>query len=141
MLASRSTQGFYNPDIHPQIPDDAVAISAELHAHLLAGQASGQMIAWGEDGKPALIDAPPLPLAELETVERIWRNSRLAATDGVVTRHRDELEEGMPTTLTQAQYIEVQAYRRLLRGWPEAGEFPFSEQRPLMPQWLFILIQ
>ncbi|MFJ7107785.1 phage tail protein [Pseudomonas sp. NPDC098740] len=118
------------------IPQDAVEITSANHAELLAGQSEGKVIAWGDDGYPVLID-PPLPSPEFfAEVERAWRDGQLAATDGIVSRHRDELEEGLETTLTPAQYIELQAYRRALRNWPEAGEFPLIEHRPTAPPWL-----
>jgi len=118
------------------IPEDAVEITAAFHAELLAGQSEGKVIAWGDDGYPVLVD-PPLPSPEFFVeVERAWRDGQLAATDGVVSRHRDELEEGLETTLTPVQYTELQAYRRALRNWPEAGEFPLIDHRPLPPSWL-----
>lgn len=59
MFYSRATHGFYDPDIHVNIPADAVEISAEEHADLLAGQSSGKTIVAGLDGRPALTDPPP----------------------------------------------------------------------------------
>jgi hypothetical protein len=118
------------------IPEDAVEITAAYHAELLTGQSEGRVITWGDDGYPVLVD-PPLPSPEvLAATERVWRDGQLAATDGVVSRHRDELEEGQETTLTPTQYAELQAYRRALRNWPEAGEFPLIDHRPLPPPWL-----
>ena len=136
MFASKSTRGFYDVTIHASMPEDVVEISAENHAELLAGQSAGKVIAWGDDGYPVLVDPPPLTPEEAAAIERAWRDAKLAATDGVVTRHRDELEEGIATTLTVEQYTELQAYRRILRNWPEAGEFQLIEQRPPAPLWL-----
>lgn len=136
MFASKSTRGFYDVTIHASMPEDVVEISAENHAELLAGQSAGKVIAWGDDGYPVLVDPPPLTPEEAAAIERAWRAAKLAATDGVVTRHRDELEEGIATTLTVEQYTELQAYRRTLRNWPEAGEFPLIDHRPLPPPWL-----
>ncbi|MCL5229075.1 tail fiber assembly protein [Pseudomonas nunensis] len=141
MFASKSARGFYDTSVHTSMPDDVIEISAEYHAELLAGQGEGQVISWGDDGYPLLID-PPLPsTAEVAFVERIWRDGQLAGTDNVVARHRDEAEEGSPTTLTKSQYIELQAYRRLLRNWPESGEFPLLQHRPPAPEWLSTLTQ
>lgn len=141
MFASKSAGGFYDASIHTSMQDDMVEISAEYHAELLAGQAEGRVISWGDDGYPLLIDPPAPSSAEVAFAERTWRDGQLAATDGVVTRHRDEVEEGSPTTLTQTQYTELQAYRRLLRNWPESGEFPLLQHRPFTPEWLLILSQ
>lgn len=90
---------------------------------------------WRADGnEPAQPDGPS-PV-ELAAAERVWRDGVLLAADGLVARHRDELEEGQETTLTPTQYTELQAYRRALRNWPEAGEFPLIDHRPLPPPWL-----
>lgn len=128
--------GFFSPGVHNDIPEDAVEISAERHRELLAGQNAGQIIVRGSDGFPLLIDSLPPSEDALAAVERIWRDQRLAETDGVVTRHRDEVDEGLSTTLTPEQYAELQEYRRALRYWPEAGEFPLAEHRPSPPSWL-----
>lgn len=111
-------------------------ITVEQHAELLQGQADGQVLALSESGYPMLLD-PPKPSPDfLASVERLWRDGQLAETDGIVSRHRDELEEALETTLTAAQYTELQAYRRALRNWPETGQFPLIEHRPRAPAWL-----
>lgn len=136
MFASKQTGFFYDPGFNDFIPDDAVKISPEAHAELLAGQGEGKVIGWNQDGFPRLELAPEPSPEQLAMVERAWRDLQLTGTDSVVTRHRDELEEGSPTSLTAKQYAELQAYRRQLRDWPEAGEFPLSEHRPQVPAWL-----
>nr|WP_109787512.1 phage tail protein [Pseudomonas sp. OV226] len=127
-----------NPDC--LIPADAVEITQERHAELFAGQAMGKQISSGEDGYPLLIGPPPPSPEDLAAIERGWRGGLLAATDGLVSRHRDELEGGS-TTLTPAQYTELQAYRFALRKWPDAGGFPLIEHRPSAPDWIATLIQ
>ncbi|NUU35150.1 phage tail assembly chaperone [Pseudomonas sp. C2B4] len=136
MFASKATRGFYDAAIHASMPADVVEISAEDHAALMDGQSTGKVIDWGNDGYPVLVDPPAPPPEYFAEIERAWRDGQLAATDGVVSRHRDELEAGQETTLTLAQYAELQAYRRTLRNWPESGEFPLTEHRPSAPLWL-----
>ena len=58
---SKSNQAFYDDTIHSRLPEDAVEISPEQHAALLAGQSSGQVIMPGKDGKPVLAGQPPCP--------------------------------------------------------------------------------
>lgn len=118
------------------IPADAVEIPQERHAELLNGQSIGLLISSGEDGYPVLIDPPPPSPEEQAATERVWRDALLSATDGVVTRHRDEVEEGAATTLTTEQYSELLAYRRQLRDWPQGAEFPLADHRPIEPSWL-----
>ncbi|MFJ2536619.1 tail fiber assembly protein [Pseudomonas sp. NPDC087614] len=128
--------GFYNSAVYASLPEDIVEISDKRHRELLAGQEVGKIIVWGDDGSPMLVDSLPTSDDELAAVERTWRDQRLSETDGVVTRHRDEVEEGVATTLTAEQYAELQEYRRALRNWPEAGEFPLIDHRPPAPLWL-----
>ncbi|MNP21197.1 hypothetical protein D3C76_1138070 [compost metagenome] len=114
----------------------AVEITPERHAELLNGRSAGLMIVSGEDGYPLLV-APPPPAPEvLAAIERAWRDGQLAATDGVVSRHRDELEGGAATTLTPEQYGALQQYRQALRHCLESGEFPLLDHRPPAPLWL-----
>jgi hypothetical protein len=136
MFASKSARGFYDVAIHTTMPDDVVEITAERHQELLAGESEGRIITWGGDGYPRLMDPPPPSPEVLAAIERQWRDGQLAATDGVVSRHRDELEAGGATTLTPAQYSALQQYRQALRNWPESGEFPLLDHRPLPPSWL-----
>lgn len=136
MFTSKSARSFYDVSIHSSMPDDVGEISAAAHAELMAGQAEGKVIDWGDDGRPVLADPPPPSPEFLAAVERDWRDVQLAETDGVVSRHRDEIEEGVATTLSAGQYAALQAYRRALRNWPEAGEFPLIEHRPPAPEWL-----
>lgn len=59
MFYSKTTGGFYDEAIHGEnIPADAVEISAEEHASLLAGQSSGKLIVADETGHPVLADLP-----------------------------------------------------------------------------------
>lgn len=62
MFYSQSTNGFYDSAIHgANIPADAVEITAEEHAALLAGQSAGKRIIPDATGRPILAD-PPAPL-------------------------------------------------------------------------------
>ncbi|MBU8545801.1 MULTISPECIES: hypothetical protein [Roseomonadaceae] len=57
-----STGGFYRADIHgAAVPADAVPVSPDLHAALIAAQAAGQRILPGPDGAPIAQDPPPPP--------------------------------------------------------------------------------
>nr|WP_315448060.1 phage tail assembly chaperone [uncultured Pseudomonas sp.] len=138
--------GFFDSDIHGEvgspgctIPKGAKEITDELHADLVAAQSAGKLIVPDSAGLPMAIDPPPPSADELAAAERDWRDLRLAETDSVVARHRDELEGSGPTTLTVEQYIQLQDYRRLLRDWPQGGEFPLAEHRPSAPIWLSVL--
>jgi len=142
VFASKSTRGFYSNAENSNIPSDAVEISAKLKSELLEGERSGRVIAWGDDDMPYLIDPPPPSAEELAVIERRWRDEQLLATDGIVTRHRDERDIGSPTTLSAEQFSELLAYRQALRNWPQADAFPESAQgRPPVSDWLAQLTQ
>ncbi len=70
---SQSNGGFYDDQIHSRLPEDAVAISPEQHAELLAGQSNGQVIMPGKDGKPILAEQPPCPSSTWDGEQ--WRIS------------------------------------------------------------------
>ena len=133
---SGNPRGFYDDRLHGEnIPAGAKEITEELRQALLDGQSQGKIIREDADGYPVLIEPPPLTPEEVAAIERNWRNAKLAATDGDVTRHRDELEEGSATTLSAEQYTALQAYRRQLRDWPQGEEFPLADHRPVAPTW------
>lgn len=136
MFYQPSTGGFFCTEIHGEsIPNDAVEITEELYEHLIENQV-GKRIVMGDDGLPMIAERlPPSPEA-LATNERAWRGFTLTATDGMVARHRDEVEGGGTTTLTAKQYTSLQAYRQALRGWPDAKGFPDQGFRPSAPDWL-----
>lgn len=113
-----------------------VTITLEAHRALLEGQAAGQRIVADVHGLPLLAAPLDATLAEQESAERIWRDLQLSLSDGVVSRHRDEVESGLSTTLTAEQYTALQAYRRQLRDWPQGAEFPLVDHRPIAPPWL-----
>lgn len=66
MFYSKSTGGFYSREIHGEaIPEDAVKISAEEHAALLAAQSSGKVIQADNDGMPIAVDPPRQSAAQV----------------------------------------------------------------------------
>lgn len=67
---------------------------------------------------------------------RAWRQASLAATEWLVTRHRDEQALGRGTHLQAAQYLQLLEYRQALRDWPGSPGFPAMDSRPAVPQWL-----
>ncbi|MGF6220302.1 phage tail assembly chaperone [Pseudomonas frederiksbergensis] len=139
VLFSASTCGVYVPGINASdIPSDVIEIPQAYWISLLQQLAvTPKMISVRADnGYPVLVDTPPLAPEEAAKAERLWRDSQLSATDSMVARDRDELEDGGGTTLTTEQYAELQAYRRALRDWPQGSFFPFSEHRPSAPLWL-----
>ncbi len=65
---SPSANGFYLSALHPDIPADAVEISAEDHIALLQAQAAGARIEVGSDGVPVAVFRAAQTEAELLAV-------------------------------------------------------------------------
>lgn len=133
---SASERGFYDDTINGNMPDDGVEVSDECRRAILDGQSAGMVVAADELGAPILVERPAPSAEVLAAAERVWRDRQLAATDPLVSRHRDEVEEGGSTSITPEQYTELQGYRRLLRDWPQGDQFPLAEHRPPAPTWL-----
>jgi hypothetical protein len=121
---SATSSGFFDSDIHAEIPEDAVEITAEEWQALLDGQSSGQIISTGAGGIPVLADPPPLSTEQLAAIERNWRDAELAKTD--FTQLPDSPLSGANKTI-------YAAYRQQLRDWPDHVDFPESDSRPAAP--------
>ncbi|GAA0651478.1 hypothetical protein GCM10009424_30690 [Sphingomonas ursincola] len=61
---SASARGFFDTDLHKQIPDDAVSVTARRHAELLAGQAAGGEIVPDKRGRPQMRPLAPATLEQ-----------------------------------------------------------------------------
>lgn len=118
------------------VPLGAVGIVTEEYHRLFEGQSHGMRIAADDAGYPVLLPQPEASNETSKLMELNWRDAQLTITDGIVIRHRDELEESSETTLTQEQYSTLQAYRRALRSWPDTSGFPALKSRPPVPSFL-----
>lgn len=96
MYYSKSTGGFYLPEIHgDNIPDDAVEITSEEHAALLAGQSSGKVITADASGAPVLTDPAPTPLSVLIAAAKTKvRNMRVTAFASLAGIQSEALANG-----------------------------------------------
>jgi hypothetical protein len=125
----RRITAFYDDAWHApsSIPAGAIEISDEDHEILIRGQTAGKCMALDADGSPAFVDHPPRPVEERMAIARRRRDRLLADSDGIVERHRDQVEEESPRTLSDEQYRAYMAYRRALRDLPEHPAFPDVE--------------
>lgn len=121
---SPSSKGFFCDAIHGAIPDDAVEISAEEHADLLNGQATGKLIVAGDDGRPTLRDPLPPGFESLASRARAARDALLKKSDW--TQIPD-------APLAPSQRADWGAYRKALRELPQQDGFPASIQWPEQP--------
>ena len=125
-----------NPQCTLPPEDELVIISEKTYLELLEGQGQGLLIISDDSGLPLLDKPAPLSKDEQEVKERTWRDRTLAATDGLVARHRDEIEMDVPLTISSSDYKELQLYRNALRGWSQDSKFPDAASRPTTPNWL-----
>jgi hypothetical protein len=134
---AQSTGGFYNSVDHSgRLPEDAVKISDEEYGALFAAPFLNKRIESDAKGRPVLLELSIDELTVRMAGEKKWRDDQLTATDRLIARDRDEMDDGGGTTLDQAQYTQLQAYRRALREWPQDEHFPAAEHRPATPSWL-----
>ncbi|WP_260676478.1 phage tail assembly chaperone [Pseudomonas kilonensis] len=134
---AQSTGGFYNSIDHSgSLPKDAIKITDEEYRTLFAAPFLNKRIESDAKGRPVLLEQSVNELTVRMTNEKNWRDALLTATDRLVARDRDEMDDGGGTTLDQAQYTQLQAYRRALRDWPQDEHFPATEYRPVAPSWL-----
>lgn len=148
---STTTGGFYDTEVHSSLficdenvtddpetgetvdrwcecrPDpagpiaDAVDVTDEDHASLLAGQANGQRIISDDSGHPVLADHEPPTTERLAEIARAERNRLLSASDWT------QLPDA---PIDQAAWTE---YRQALRDLPSQAGFPADITWPIAP--------
>lgn len=135
---SQSTGTCYLEGIHDRIPSDAVLIDDERYLAVIAEPELGKVRSHDSGGLPILIDPPVVELTadQLAANERAWRDAEVSSTEWLVTRHRDEQDMQLATTLTAEQFAALLVYRQALRDWPQTEVFPDSAQRPVAPAWI-----
>lgn len=134
---SPSMVGFYTDDINgDNYPSDAVEISEEEWRQLLEEASQGRIIVADDSGRPAAMDRPPETVEQQAARERAWRDAEVDSTEWLASRHRDEQDMQLPTTLTAEQFAELLVYRQALRDWPQSEPFPDTAQRPVAPPWI-----
>ncbi len=62
MFYSKTTNGFYDPEINITIPADAVEITSDEHAALMAAQATGKVIESDSNSYPIAVTTTPVPV-------------------------------------------------------------------------------
>lgn len=102
MRFSPSTGGFYDPLIGwGQIPTDSVAITDDVYANMMVGQAAGQVIIPGENGAPQLVAAPP--------PHHVWSGAAFVpvpATAAMVDAERDRRLRGIAVFGTRSFQVD-----------------------------------
>jgi hypothetical protein len=126
--------GRFDSSFHAVIPKGAIRITETLWNSTLNDTDGVWRLVDGELVKQPLPEALVFPDADA----RAWRDAEIARIAWLRDRHRDELEMSAETTITTEQYVELLAYIKALRDWPQSSTFPAEEERPVAPQWLSI---
>ena len=101
---SKSNQAFYDDQIHSRLPEDAVEISPEQHAALLAGQSNGQVIMPNKAGQPVLAEQPPCPSStwdgeqwhiDPECAARLKAEQQVEVWERIKAKRYDNLRHGV----------------------------------------------
>lgn len=123
MLYSRSTNGFYSPELHgTSIPADAVEISDDVYVQLLQAQELGKRITHDSAGRPVAVEYPPLDASVIAASVRDRRNGLLSDSDWT------QLPD------VPAGTAEVwKPYRQALRDVPAQEGFPDTIAWPERP--------
>lgn len=117
---SPTTNGFYLKEIHgDNIPTDAVEITEQEHAALMAAQGEGQAIKPSDDGNPVA----SVPSATWDQI-RDRRDAELAASDWT------QLPD---VPLSEEQVTAWRAYRQQLREITSSAESPDDVVWPTAP--------
>lgn len=96
-----------------QIPADAVEITSEFHAELLAAQSGGKVIRAGEDGKPVAVDPPPPPLDSLKAEQAKILADTMAELEAEQHRATREALNALLAGLPAAEIAVTPAGKRL----------------------------
>lgn len=79
------------------------------------------------------IYSPDLTDDELAVAVKDIRNELLQESDYIITRHRDQVAEGITTTITDAIYQSWLTYRQALRDVPTQTGYPSTVTWPTKP--------
>ena len=109
---SKTNQAFYDSAIHSRLPEDAVEISHEQHAALLAGQSQGQVIMPGKDGKPVLAPLAPCPSST-------WDGEQWHLDPECAARLKAEQQDEMWERIKQKRYDNLRhgVYAKSVGKW------------------------
>ena len=128
MLYSKSTNGFYDKDIHgDNVPADVVEISHEFYQSLFEGQSEGKLISSNEDGYPILVERPGPTLEEKAIAIRSDRNAKINEVSWRYERHARETRLKLKTTddiEVLDTYIQALADITKQKTFPESVTWP-----------------
>lgn len=121
---------------YPSLPDPSTLFTITSDGDWHDGDGKRWFVVDGTlvDVEPPPPPAPPPTDAQLAQEARANRNSLLAQSDWIVTRHRDQVDNGTTSTLTAMQFKSWLTYRQSLRDIPTQLGFPQTVSWPIPPQ-------
>ncbi|QIY81517.1 phage tail assembly chaperone [Chromobacterium violaceum] len=137
IFCSVTEPGFFD-DANGPVPPDSIEISIATRDALLQGesQSFGEKVINWTTSPPTLIDRPAPSGDILAQEARFKRDNLLQGCQWLVQRHRDQIDASIATTLTTAQYAQLQSYRESLRNLPQQSGFPDSITWPSPPGFI-----
>lgn len=111
---SKTTGGFYDADIHAELPPDAVPVTDAAYTALFQAQAAGQVITADVNGNPQATNPPAPTTAALWLDHQYLAKNALADADVTMNRITEAVALGL-TTFTAADVVAFVNYRRSLR--------------------------
>lgn len=118
---SKSSNGFYDSEIHTVIPEDVLEIPVFYHQSLIDGQSAGMQITSNEEGFPVLIEQPKASDDELAASIRAQRDLELSKTDWVAFR---AFEHGEKVPKDYSDYRQSLRDITTQSGFPTQVEWP-----------------
>ncbi len=98
---------------------------------------AGQRVEIDGDGATLVYAAEPIPAEEIAATQfealRTERDTRLAAALAILDRHRNQVDFGLPSTITAEQATAWAVYAQALRDLPERTADPAAPEWPKAP--------
>lgn len=82
-----------------------------------------------------VVESDPLVLA------RLWIDTKLKATENIVSQYRDARDLGRALPITPEQFTELLTWRQDVREWPQATGYPAEATQPTAPGWIDAALQ
>ncbi|WP_213878630.1 hypothetical protein [Pseudomonas sp. dw_358] len=67
---------------------------------------------------------------------RAWIEDHLKTTEEMVTHYREQLDLGEAPDISAEQFAELLRWRRTVRQWPKAPDYPAPASRPRALPWM-----
>ncbi|TBV10352.1 phage tail protein [Stutzerimonas kirkiae] len=115
------------------LPIDAVEITAERHAELLAGNASGKLIVPDDDGRPTLTDPLPPTAEQLAASALAKRSNLLQVATQAIAPLQDAVDLGDASAEEEAALLAWKRYRVALNRIEQQDGYPATIEWPVNP--------